>query len=122
MGRLQKKKVRKKNKTKHQSKTAPKKVPSKKSVKVKETKKPDFVAEKSTAAAKVVKGVQKKSYFEKSVQFLREVKIEFKKVTWPSRKQTIGSTAAVILLVIIISLFLGIIDVGLSNLIRVILN
>lgn len=56
--------------------------------------------------------------FTRAVQFLREVKIELKKVTWPSRKQTMGSTLVVIVLVIIISLFLGIVDMGLSTVIR----
>lgn len=58
---------------------------------------------------------------QKSVQFLREVKIELKKVTWPSRKQTMGSTAVVIVLVIVISLFLGLVDLSLSSLIRAVL-
>ena len=57
-----------------------------------------------------------------AIQYLREVKIELKKVTWPSRKQTIGSTAVVIALVLIISMFLGAVDIGLSNLIRVVLQ
>jgi len=61
-------------------------------------------------------------YFEKTKQFFREVKIELKKVTWPSRNQTIGSTVVVILLVMIISLFLGMVDIGLSNLVRVVLH
>jgi preprotein translocase subunit SecE len=56
--------------------------------------------------------------FTRAVQFLREVKIELKKVTWPSRKQTVGTTLVVIVLVIIISLFLGIVDMGLSTVIR----
>ena len=56
--------------------------------------------------------------FTRSVQFLREVKIELKKVTWPSRKQTMGSTLVVIVLVFIISVFLGIVDIGLSTVIR----
>jgi preprotein translocase subunit SecE len=60
--------------------------------------------------------------FDTSVQFLREVKVELKKVTWPSRKQTMGSTAVVIVLVVIISFFLGIVDIGLSSLIRVVLQ
>ena len=64
----------------------------------------------------------KKGYLDKGLQFLREVKVELKKVTWPSRKQTIGSTVVVIVLVIIVSLFLGIVDIGLSNLIRVVLQ
>ena len=65
--------------------------------------------------------VAEKNFVQKSVQFLREVKIELKKVTWPSRKQTMGSTVVVIILVIIISLFLGVVDFGLSNLIRAVL-
>lgn len=64
---------------------------------------------------------QKKNFISKGLQFLREVKIELKKVTWPSRKQTVGSTIVVIVLVMIISIFLGVIDIGLSSLIRLFL-
>ena len=62
-----------------------------------------------------------KNFLDKSIQFLREVKIELKKVTWPSRKQTMGSTLVVIILVMIISLFLGLVDFSLSKLIQVVL-
>ena len=61
-----------------------------------------------------------KSYIDKSLQFLREVKVELKKVVWPTRKQTLGSTVVVLILVMIISLFLGVVDIGLSGLIRVV--
>jgi preprotein translocase subunit SecE len=63
-----------------------------------------------------------KGYIDKGLQFLREVKVELKKVVWPSRKQTIGSTVVVLILVMIISVFLGMVDIGLSNLIRVVLK
>ncbi len=59
-------------------------------------------------------------FFEKAFQFLREVKIELKKVIWPSRKQALGSTLVVIILVMIISLFLGVVDIGLSSLVRLV--
>jgi len=59
---------------------------------------------------------------DQSLQFLREVKVELKKVAWPSRKQTIGSTAVVLILVFIISAFLGIVDMGLSSLVRFVLQ
>ncbi|MBF0226662.1 MAG: preprotein translocase subunit SecE [Desulfobacterales bacterium] len=58
----------------------------------------------------------------RALQFLREVKIELKKVAWPDRKQTIGSTAVVIVFVFILSLFLGIVDMSLSSIIRLILR
>ena len=61
-------------------------------------------------------------YLDKGLQFLREAKAELKKVTWPSKKQTIGSTAVVIVLVVIISLFLGLVDMALSSLMHVVLQ
>ncbi len=62
------------------------------------------------------------SLWAKAVQFLREVKIELKKVTWPSRKEAMASTVVVIILVMIVSAFLGLVDVGLSSLIRLVLH
>ena len=56
------------------------------------------------------------------MQFLREVKVEFKKVVWPSRIQTAGSTVIVIILVIFVSFYLGLVDVILSGLIRLVLH
>jgi preprotein translocase subunit SecE len=40
------------------------------------------------------------------VKFVEEVKTETKKVTWPSRKETITSTIAVFIMVTLASLFL----------------
>lgn len=59
---------------------------------------------------------------EKARQFLREVRAEYRKVTWPTRKQTLGSTVVVIVVVMIISAFLGMVDMGLSSLIRLVLQ
>jgi len=59
---------------------------------------------------------------QKAANFFRETQQELKKVTWPSRKQAVGSTVVVIILVMIISLFLGVVDIGLSNLVRVVLQ
>jgi preprotein translocase subunit SecE len=67
-------------------------------------------------------GAPKPAFIAKSLQFLREVKVELKKVTWPSRKEAAASTLVVIILVMIISAFLGIVDMGLSNLIRFVLG
>ena len=77
-------------------------------------------AKKQTAGSVALK--RKDNIFGKTAQFLREVKVELKKVTWPSRKQTIGSTVVVIALVMIISVFLGAVDLGLSSLIRIVLQ
>ena len=83
--------------------------------------KPALVPKKPQApSAPESAGPQAENVFTRAIQFLREVKIELKKVTWPTRKQTTGSTLVVIVLVMIISAFLGIVDVGLSGLVRAI--
>lgn len=64
----------------------------------------------------------KLAFWARTTQFLREVKIELKKVTWPSKKEAMASTGVVIILVIIVSAFLGLVDVGLSSLIRLVLH
>ncbi len=50
-------------------------------------------------------------------EFFREVKVETKKVIFPSKDELIGSTWVVIVTVIIISIFLGVVDLGLSKLV-----
>ncbi|MBI4775538.1 MAG: preprotein translocase subunit SecE [Deltaproteobacteria bacterium] len=68
------------------------------------------------ASAKRAKpGPAKPNFIDKARHFLREVKIELKKVTWPSRKEAAGTTAVVLVLVAILSIYLGIVDAGLTS-------
>ncbi len=83
--------------------------------------KPLTVLKKPAGSDKPKKSAHEQNFLQKSVQFYREVKIELKKVTWPTRKQTMGSTVVVLILVAIISLFLGLVDLSLSSLVRVVL-
>ncbi len=75
-------------------------------------------SEKSLADSKA--GVP--NIFQKAMDFLREVKVELKKVTWPTRKQTTGTTIVVIIFVFVIATFLGFFDFGLSKLVQVVLT
>ena len=59
---------------------------------------------------------------EKIRQFLREVQIELRKVVWPTRKETVASTSVVIVLVFLVSIYLGLVDIALSRLIKYILR
>ena len=54
--------------------------------------------------------------------FFEEAQVELKKITWPSRKETYQTCAAVMVLVLVMSLFLGIVDLGLSKLIEAVLS
>jgi preprotein translocase subunit SecE len=49
--------------------------------------------------------------------FLTDVRVELKKVSWPSRQDTISSTGVVLVVVFIISFYLGIIDILLSRMV-----
>ena len=59
---------------------------------------------------------------EKIKQFLNDAKIELKKVSWPTPKQALASTGVVIVVVIIVSIFLGIVDFGLTKIIKLVLG
>lgn len=59
---------------------------------------------------------------EKVKNFVNEVKIETKKVNYPTKDELIGSTWVVVITVIIIAIFLGMIDFGLSRIIKVIVR
>lgn len=54
----------------------------------------------------------------KIFQYLREVKNEMRKVVWPSRKETVKMTLIVILFSLLVSFFLGAVDLGLIKLIE----
>ncbi len=51
------------------------------------------------------------------VEFFNDVRSELKKISYPSRSETIGSTAVVIVLVLIVSLFLRLADILISLLV-----
>ncbi len=58
----------------------------------------------------------------KAKNFLEEVKVELGKVTWPARKETIATAWVVVVIIFIISLYLGACDVILAKLMRLILG
>jgi preprotein translocase subunit SecE len=58
----------------------------------------------------------------KIIQFLKEVKNELKKVTWPGRKEVINSTIVVLIATAILTIFLYLVDVGLSRLVGIIIK
>ena len=56
------------------------------------------------------------------IQFLKEARAELTKVVWPSRKETIRITIAVIALSLSVAVFLGAVDFGLTKLFEYIVN
>jgi preprotein translocase subunit SecE len=54
--------------------------------------------------------------------YFREVYMEGKRITWPSRKDALKGTYVVLITVFVTALFLGIVDVGLAKVIQAILH
>jgi preprotein translocase subunit SecE len=59
---------------------------------------------------------------ENSRQYLSDVRTEFRKVTWPSQREYVGGTIGVVVIVAILTLVLGLIDAGLSEIMELILR
>src|SRR5512139_3455151 len=51
-----------------------------------------------------------KQYWTQSKSFLSEAVQELKKVTWPNRKEALGTTGVVLVLVFFIGAYLGLVD------------
>ncbi|MBI2053072.1 MAG: preprotein translocase subunit SecE [Candidatus Ryanbacteria bacterium] len=50
--------------------------------------------------------------------FLKDVRTELKKVSWPSRQETVKLTGVVILVSVIVAAFLGLLDFGFITLLN----
>jgi len=57
----------------------------------------------------------------KTRNVFEEVKTELGKVTWPTRKETVATTWVVVVIIFLISLYLGACDVLLAKLMKLIL-
>ncbi len=55
-------------------------------------------------------------------KFVAEVKIEFLKIVWPDKKMTLGLTGIVIALTVVISIYLGTVDLLLGKVVASILR
>ena len=76
------------------------------------------VASRREAEKKADNGMSVSGMVRTSLQFLRESRMELKKVKWPTRKELLASTAVVIGLTLVVSFFLGLIDFGLIKIIK----
>lgn len=57
----------------------------------------------------------KPALWNKLSKFVREVRSEMRKVSWPNRKELITYTIVVIVTVIIVAVFTGVVDVIISG-------
>jgi preprotein translocase subunit SecE len=55
-------------------------------------------------------------------EFIREVMVEFRKVTWPSRAELVSSTTVVVVVTVVLAFFLGFVDIALARIVEKILR
>jgi len=55
-------------------------------------------------------------------KFISEVKVEMSKVTWSSREELIHSTGIVLAAVAILSIFIGVVDLVFSQVVKLIIG
>lgn len=56
------------------------------------------------------------------IEFFEESKVEIKKVVWPTRKETVTTCVAVLVVSLVIALYLGVVDLALSKIVEAILS
>ena len=61
-------------------------------------------------------------WFQNVQQYLREVEIEYRKISWPPQKEAMAGTVGVIVVVTIITIVLGVVDFGLAEVMKKVLE
>jgi preprotein translocase subunit SecE len=65
---------------------------------------------------------KKPNIFKRFAKYCREVVAELKRVTWPSKKDLISYTAAVIVFVLVVGIIVALLDLGFGTLMRLIVG
>ena len=58
----------------------------------------------------------------KVIQFFKESRAELKKVVWPTKDDVISSIKVVIISTIVVALILGLLDLGFTELFRILMK
>ena len=74
----------------------------------------------SSAIAEAASGVGEKvtGTVQNTQEFLHEVRVEMKQVTWPSRDDVVSTTGVVIVTVFFFGVFLWLVDMGVQNVVQ----
>jgi preprotein translocase subunit SecE len=54
-------------------------------------------------------------------QFMNEVQVEFKKVTWPKQKETVAGAVSVVVVSLVVGVILSLVDFGLLRVVGLLL-
>lgn len=80
------------------------------------------MSKESKTKEKKTSDKSKKKKPNRIVKWFKDLKSEFKKVVWPSRKKVFNNTFVVLVVMVIASVFVGGLDFGLLKLFSFVLN
>jgi len=60
------------------------------------------------------------SILSKPVNFIKEVRVQLTKVSWPTREELLGATVVVIVSILLAATFIGIVDLTFSRILSLI--
>ena len=69
-----------------------------------------------------VETLQRFQRIEAIKQYFEQARVELRKVVSPSRQETIATSTAVLVLVVVMALFLGLVDFALAKLMQILLS
>ncbi len=95
---------------------------SEKTSKTEGSKKSDAKKEKAPAKSGKGKTKDQKKQPNKVAKYFKDLRSEFKKVVWPTKKQVINNTSVVLVTIVILGAFVGGLDTLLAYLLKLILN
>lgn len=70
----------------------------------------------------MAKAEKKPNIFKRIARYFRDLRSEFKKIVWPSKKQVLNNTLVVIAVVVIVGAFIAGLDSVLTLLVNLMLN
>ena len=79
-------------------------------------------SEKKKVGAAVAETASEMSLPARFVQFLKDVRVEFDKISWANRKETVTLTVATISLTFFVASYLGLVDIILSKMVGILIN
>ncbi len=62
------------------------------------------------------------SWYRDVRQYINEVQVEYKKITWPPQNEALAGTVGVLVIVVIIATVLGVVDFVLSRFVQLVLS
>ena len=77
---------------------------------------------KKASANKNSKKSDKVGFFKRIKNWFHDLKVEFRKVTWPTKKTVINHTSVVVGVIIVSSIFIGLLDEGLLKLVELLID